>query len=190
MRDLVKDLVDDPRSKDGIPRSLFPLRSRDLPRYVFTLLEQTEFRGRPVYKIAFDPVEKDLCVNVGDENGDETEDRKGREGDHDDCDTPWKGEIWVDVEDLQPVRIFTDLARGIPWGVRVFLGTDVEQLGFAITYERIAPNVWFPVSYGTEFRLDVFWFYKRHVTMALESRDFRRTDATSVIDFAGLEAPR
>lgn len=168
IREMTEELVDDKKSRDGIPHDLFPLTASDLPLYSFTLQERGEFRGRPVYKIAFDPLRKDFCVD---------QDTGG-------CDTPWKGEIWVDTEDLQPARIVTDLGAAIPWGVRVFLGTNVKQLGFSVSYERVEPGVWFPVSYGTEFRLDVLWFYKRNVTLGLESKDFRRTDATSSIDFA------
>ena len=169
IRSMTQELVDDHRSRDGIPHNLFPLTERDLPHYTFTLLERGDFRGRPVYKIAFDPLLKDLCVK---ESGHEEE-----------CDSPWKGEIWVDTEDLQPARIVTDLGAKIPWGVRVFLGTNVKQLGFAVSYRRVEPGVWFPVSYGTEFRLDLLWFYKRNITLSLESKDFRRADATSSIEF-------
>ncbi len=169
---MTNELVDDHKSRDGIPHDLFPLAERDLPRYNFTLKERGDFRGRPVYKIAFEPVQKDFCVKVGEDEDDE-----------EDCDTPWRGEIWVDAEDLQPARIVTDLDKAIPWGVRVFLGTNVKQLGFSVSYQRVEPGVWFPVSYGTEFRLDVLWFYKRNITLGLESKDFRRADASSTIDF-------
>jgi hypothetical protein len=168
IRDLTEDLVADKKSRDGIPHSLFPLAIQDLPHYSFTLKERGEYRGRAVVKIAFDPLEKDLCVHT--------------KGDGD-CSTPWKGEMWVDTEDLQPARITTDLGAPIPWGIRVFLGTNIKQLGFSVSYERVAPNVWFPVSYGTEFRLDVLWFYKRNITLGLESKDFRKTEAVSTIDF-------
>jgi hypothetical protein len=96
---------------------------------------------------------------------------------------PWKGEAWIDAEDHQPIRIVTQLAKGVPWGVRVFLGIDVRQLGFSISYQRVAANVWFPATYGTEFRVVVFWGYKRTITMSMENTDFRKTDAKSTIQF-------
>ena len=40
-----------------------------------------------------------------------------------------------------------------------------------------------------EFRLDVLWFYKRNITLSLDSKDFRRTDAVSTIDFDLPAAP-
>jgi hypothetical protein len=63
------------------------------------------------------------------------------------------------------------------------LGTNLRQTGFNITYHRVAENVWFPVSYGSEFRLDVLFGYKRVVTMALTSSGFQRTSAGSTIHF-------
>ena len=46
------------------------------------------------------------------------------------------------------------LVRGVPGG-------NIRQTGFAVSYQRVAENVWFPVSYGSEFRLDVLFGYKR-----------------------------
>jgi hypothetical protein len=43
--------------------------------------------------------------------------------------------------------------------------------------------VWFPDTYGTEFRLDVLFAYKRVISLSLENRDFRRGEATSHVEF-------
>jgi hypothetical protein len=91
--------------------------------------------------------------------------------------------VWIDEEDYQPTRIDTKLAKGIPWGIRVFMGINIRQLGFSLTYERVAPGVWFPATYGTEFRVQVFWGYKRTVTLSMENTDFRKTDAESTVQF-------
>ena len=48
-----------------------------------------------------------------------------------------------------------------PLLVRVVPGGNIRQTGFAVSYQRVAENVWFPVSYGSEFRLDVLFGYKR-----------------------------
>jgi len=93
------------------------------------------------------------------------------------------GEAWIDAAELQPVRIDTHLAFKIPWAVRTFLGTNLKQTGFAITYQRVAEGVWFPATYGTEFQIDVLFFYKRTITMNLESTGFQKTDATSKIEY-------
>ncbi|MEZ5355783.1 MAG: hypothetical protein R2762_24375 [Bryobacteraceae bacterium] len=166
--DLVKDLVNDKKSRDGIPHSLFPLRTKDLALYRFAAAGEGEHEGRRFWKIAFEPAEKRGLFVDSDEDGPVR---------------PWKGEAWVDAEEYQPVRIVTDLAYKIPWAVRTFLGTNLQQTGFSVTYQRVAPNVWFPVSYGTEFKVSVVFFYKRTIALGMESTDFRRAEANSRIEF-------
>lgn len=172
MRELIDDLVDDKQSRDGIPPSLFPLSTKDLPGYRFTSNGDVVYQGRRTLRILFEPVVKRHCITIG--------------GD-DECDSPsWKGEAWIDAEELQPVRIQTQQAFQVPWGVKLFLGTNVQQSGFAITYQRVAENVWFPVSYGTEFRFNVLWGYKRTVTLSLASSDFQKASAASKIEYGGV----
>ena len=167
--EVTEDLVNDKNSRDGIPHSLFPLSTKDLPSYKFTMRGQSEIQGRTAYQIGFEPVRKQNCVTIGEDN---------------ECDGPvWMGDAWVDAAELQPVRILTHLAFAVPWGIRVFLGTNLRQTGFSITYTRAAENVWFPATYGTEFRLNVLWGYKRTVTLSMESKDFQRTDAKSNIEY-------
>jgi hypothetical protein len=122
IEEFAESLVNDKQSRDGIPHSLFPMRSKDL-------------------------------------------------------------EIWIDAADLQPARIQTELAFSIPWGVRVFLGTNFRQMGFSISYHRAGDGVWFPATYGTEFRFNVLWAYKRTITLSLESTGFQKTAATSTIEY-------
>lgn len=168
--ELTDDLVNEKDSRDGIPKDLFPLRTADLPKYEFTYMGETTYAGRRTYKVGFEPRRKSNCVTIGtDEEG---------------CDGgAWKGEAWIDAEEFQPVRIATDLAFKIPWAVRAFLGTNLKQTGFSITYRRVAQNVWFPATYGTEFRLDVLWGYKRVITLSLQSEEFQRADAVSTVKY-------
>jgi hypothetical protein len=162
LEDLINDLTNDKESRDGISESLFPLRTKDLQFYRFSLTSRTEYKGRPAYKIAFEPLaSKDVCIHVGDD-GNVCEDK------------PWKGDAWVDVEDLQPMRIDTQLGRKIPW---------LKQLGFSVSYDRVAPGVWFPSTYGTEFQVDVLFLYKRTITLSLANSGFQKTDAVSTISF-------
>ena len=172
--DLMDDLTNDKDSRDGISESLFPLRARELASYKFAMKGQTSYQGRRTYQITFEPVAplgSDLCVHLGSEGSDPCPQR------------PWRGEAWIDVEDLQPVRIDTNLAGKIPWVIRGVFGTNIRQLGFSVSYARIAPGVWFPLTYGTEFRLDLLWFYKRTITLSLESKGFEKTDASSTIKY-------
>lgn len=176
IREMTDELVNAKDSRDGIPPSLFPLRTADLPGYRFTLLEEPEYQGRRTYRIRFEPAVKRTCINIG--------------GDDDECDGPsWKGEAWIDCAELQPVRIFTEQAFHIPWAMKVFLGTNIQQSGFAISYQRVAADVWFPVSYGTEFRLNVLFGYKRTITLSLVSNGFRKTDVSSKIKYAASKDP-
>jgi hypothetical protein len=139
IQELTDELVDAKGTRDGIPGELFPLRSEDLEYYKFALKGDADVRGRKSWDIVFEPADrKDLCIHLGEADG---------EGP---C-HQWKGEAWIDAEDYQPARINTQMAKGVPWGVRVFLGTNVRQLGFSINYQRVAGNVWFPATYGTEF---------------------------------------
>jgi hypothetical protein len=184
---VINGLANARNSRDGIPRELFPLLAEDLPYYNFTLKAETLVQGRRAYDILFEPVDrKDVCIHVGEDNTnfslhvDLHTDNAAPEGTL--C-RPWKGEAWIDAEDYQPIRIDTQLAKGVPWGVRVFLGIDIRQLGFSIAYKRVAESVWFPATYGTEFRVVVFWGYRRTITMSMENTDFRKTDAKSTIQF-------
>jgi len=171
IEELTRGLIDDKDSRDGIPRSLFPLSSRELAFYRFAMNGETVMNGRRTYRITFEPLKKGHCIHIG---GDESND----------CEpTAWKGETWIDAEDLQPARIITELAFRIPWGVRVFLGTNVQQTGFSITYYRAGENVWFPATYGTEFRLNVLWGYRRTIALSMESSGFQKTSASSTIEY-------
>jgi hypothetical protein len=67
--------------------------------------------------------------------------------------------------------------------VRVFLGTNVQQTGFSITYHRAGENVWFPATSGTEFRLNVLWGYRRTIALSMESNGFQKTGASSTIEY-------
>ena len=171
IEDLVKELVNDKKSHDGIPHSLFPLESKDPDQYKFKLLETIRHQGRRAHRIAFEPAGKvGACVTIG--------------GDDDCPHRPWKGEALIDAEDMQQIRIVTDLAFKMPWGIKVFLGTNLRQTGFAVTYTRVAPGIWFPATYGTEFKLDLLFGYHRVITMAMDSSDFRKTTADTKVTFA------
>lgn len=179
MEDLIEDLVNDKESRDGIPHGFFPLATKDLRHYRFTYKSATEVKGRQAHVIAFEPIPgQRKCIEIGESDGD-----GGCDAKH------WKGEVVVDAEEFQPVRIYSDLTFKMPWGVKVFLGTDIRQTGFSVNYTRLAPGVWFPATYGTEFRLNLLFGYKRVITLALDSSDFQRTAAKSEIQFQTSASP-
>jgi hypothetical protein len=163
---LIRDLRDDlagAGSKDGLGRDLFPLTSGQQQKYRFRLVGQEMQQGRSVYHVDFGP--------------------------KDTKDIDWAGEAFIDAIDFQPVRVFTKLSRRIPFMVRAMLGTDVPGIGFDVHYMRQPDGVWFPISFGTEFRLHVLFFLNRDISIALENSSFERTHVKSRIEVVGPEAP-
>jgi hypothetical protein len=156
-RSVRSDLSND-KSKDGIGRKLFPLTTQQQEKYVFRLIGEETQQGRPVYRIGFGPKEKGLT---------------------------WAGEAVIDKEDFQPVVVFTKLSRRIPFAIRTLLGTDLPGIGFNVKYQRQADGVWFPVSFGTEFRLHLLFFLNRDVSVALENTAFEHTKVNSTIKYEG-----
>jgi len=153
---LVKNFRDDlssDKTKDGLARDLFPLSTEEQKAYEFKLLGQETLAGRNVYHISFRPKDKDEIT--------------------------WAGEAYIDAGEFQPVRVFTKLSRRIPFGVRTFLGTDLPGLGFNVVYKRQEDGVWFPATFGTEFRIHAVFFINRQVSIALENSGFEHTHVES-----------
>jgi hypothetical protein len=152
------DLLDD-KSKDGLGKDLFPLTSDQQKDYDFKLLGQEDQQGRSVYHIGFRPKDKN--------------------------DISWAGEAYIDAAEFQPVRVFTKLSRRIPFAVRTFLGTDLPGVGFNVVYKRQEDGVWFPATFGTEFRIRAIFFINRDVSVSLENTDFQRTHVESRMKVVG-----
>ena len=161
VKDLTDDLVNDKKSRDGISPDLFPLTAAEQQHYDFQLAGTQKVGNVEALKLTFTP------KRVGD-------------GEDERC---WAGEVLVDPVEYQPMRVTTKLAFQIPLAVKVLLGTNIRQLGFTLTCRKVADGLWFPVSYGTEFRLRVLFGYARTITMSMDNRDFRRTSAESSIQF-------
>lgn len=157
-RDLVEhiraNLIND-KSKDGINSHLFPLTSKAQGEYEFRLSGRERLNGREVFHIVFRPKAKN-------EFG-------------------WKGDAYIDTGSYQPVVISTDMARKVPLAVRTLLGTNVPGLGFTIVYAPQSDGVWFPVSFGTEFKLHVLFFFRREIIIDAQNRNFERTHVDSRI---------
>jgi hypothetical protein len=163
--DLAEEFTNDKKSRDGIARDFFPLTSHKQSNYRFNLKGEEVHRGRPVYRIAFEP---------------------RRRGWEEIESAPWSGELLVDQVEYQPVLVTTRLAKDIPLAVRVLLGTDVQRLGFKVAYEKFGEGIWFPVSYGGEFKLKAVFFYKRNIAIALSNSDFQRTAVSTRLVFSDL----
>jgi hypothetical protein len=157
-RDLVENirygLIHD-KSKDGISAHLFPLTSKDQANYTFRMMGRERLNDRDVFHITFRPKNKD-------EYG-------------------WSGDAYIDTTASQPVLITTGMARKIPFAVRTLLGTNLPGLGFTVTYAPQPDGVWFPVTFSTEFKIHVLYFFHRQLFLNAENRDFEKTHVTSRI---------
>lgn len=158
IHDFREDLLDE-KTKDGLAKDLFPLSTDGQKDYDFQLLGQEMQEGRSVYHVGFQPKDKN--------------------------DITWAGEAYIDTAEFQPVRVFTKLSRRIPFGVRTLLGTDLPGIGFNVVYKRQEDGVWFPVTFGTEFRLHALFFINREVSVSLENSGFQHTHVESKMKVIG-----
>jgi hypothetical protein len=69
----------------------------------------------------------------------------------------------------------------------VLTGTNFQGAGSSVSYQRFDNEVWFPVSFGSEFRMHFLFFFDRIVTISAESFGFRRTRVRSTIRFEDTE---
>jgi hypothetical protein len=156
---ITHDLLDEENNqregKEGAMSNLFPLTSRKQQDYKFKLLGEESAHGRPAYHLSFEPRDKN--------------------------DIEFSGEAFIDKEEFQPVHVFTKLNRKLPFLVRGVMGVDLPGIGFNVQYFRQEPGVWFPETFGTEFGLNIFHFYKRNITISLKNSDFRKTHVDSTI---------
>lgn len=151
-RDLVENiranLIND-KSRDGLNARLFPLTTKNQAEYIFHLAARERMNGRDVFHIVFAPKDK--------------------------SDFDWKGDAYIDVTAYQPVLIRTDLARKVPLAVRALLGTNVPGLGFTVVYAPQPDNIWFPVSFGSEFKIHVLFFFRRQIIIDAQNAAFEKT---------------
>ena len=143
------------KSKDGIGTHLFPLTSKSQSDYVFNLIGREHVKDRDVFHLEFRPKEK---------------------GDY-----GWKGDAYIDASAYQPVVVSTAMSRKVPFAVRTLLGTNLRGLGFTVAYAPQPDGLWFPVSFGTEFKIHVLFFYSREIVIDVQNRDFEKTHVESKI---------
>ena len=158
-RDLVENirgnLTRDDKSKDGIDTRLFPLSTKAQADYLFDLVGQEHLNGHDVFHIAFHPKDK--------------------------SDYGWKGDAYIDTQSFEPVLIRTAMSKKVPFAVRTLMGTNVPGLGFSILYAPQPDGVWFPVNFGTEFKIRLLFFFSRDITINAENRNFEKTHVDSKI---------
>jgi len=161
------DMMNDKSSRDGIGHDLFPLTYHQQLKYDFRLVGSERYRGREVYRVAYQPKVKPHLADADDSGS-----------------AIWKGEALIDSAEFQPVLVTSTMALRIPAAVKILLGTDIKGLGFSVSYEKFCDGVWFPVSYGGEFVVRGLFLYKRTMTVSMVNSDFRRLDVNSSIAYA------
>lgn len=142
-------------SKDGINSNLFPLTTKEQAGEEFRYIGREPLNNRTVDHIAFRPKDK--------------------------SDYGWKGDAYIDTVTGEPVVVSTALSRRIPLAVRMLLGTNVPGLGFTVVYAPQPDGVWFPVSFSTEFKIHVLFFFRRTILIDAWNRDFEKTHVTARI---------
>jgi hypothetical protein len=157
-RELVEDLrngLTAGKTKDGIGAGLFPLTSKMQADYSFQLIGRERMNGRDVYHLTFVPKDPNNFA--------------------------WKGDAFIDTDAYQPVLVRTAMSRNLPFAVRTLLGTSLPGLGFTVIYAPQPGGVWFPVSFGTEFKLHILFFFNRQITLSAENHDFEQTHVDSKV---------
>ncbi len=160
---MAEDFANSKSSRDGVSANMFPLTSKRLAAYRFTLKGTEAYRDREVFKIDFEPKEN-----------------KGM--DCDDNNSCWAGEALVDRVEFQPVLITTHLSFGIPVAVKLLLGTDVKHMGFKVTYQKFE-GVWFPVTYGGELKVRAAFLYARNISIGVQNSEFKHADVATHVSF-------
>jgi hypothetical protein len=161
---VAKNLADgfggDEHTRDGVNEDLFPLTARKQTKYKFTLAGEENWHGHPALRILFEPAHVSKEIEI-----------------------EWAGEALIDKTDFSPVLITTHLAKGVPLAVKIFLGTNIRQIGFKLTYEKVGDGVWFPVNYSGEFGLRILFGYARTIGVGMVNSGFRKADVQSTVEF-------
>ncbi len=162
--DISEELAND-KTKDGINRDMFPLTAKEQKQYEFRLDGVEDYRGISVYRIQFEP-------------------RKEHDGDDR---AIWAGEALIDQTEYQPVLVTTHSAFKIPILVKTALGTNIEHLGFKVTFKKFDEGLWFPVTYGGEMKIRLLFFYARRIGISMQNSGFQRADVNSKVSFSPVE---
>jgi hypothetical protein len=143
-------------TKDGVDRDMFPLTAEQQKNYSFHLEGTEDYRGTAVYRITFEP---------------------GKDG------GAWAGEALIDRKEFQPVLVTTHQSFRIPLMVRTVLGTNLEHMGFKVTYRKFDEGLWFPITYGGELKIRGLFFYARRIGISLVNSDFQKTAVDSSVTY-------
>ena len=60
-------------------------------------------------------------------------------------------------------------------------GASFPGLGFTVVYAPQADGLWFPVTFSTEFRIRVLYFFHREILLDAQNCDFEKTYTDSKV---------
>ena len=149
------------KNSEGPMVGWFPLTAKKLEHYSFALEGEEKYRDMDVYKVSYSENEEEDCG--------------------------WRGEVLVERTEFQPVLVSSQWICKIPTAVKVMLGTNVQQVGARITYQRFDKNVWFPVVAGGEMKVRVLFLYARTIAFSAKNSNFHKADVTTSIQYADVE---
>ncbi|HYL39261.1 MAG TPA: hypothetical protein VEV17_25300 [Bryobacteraceae bacterium] len=69
---------------------------------------------------------------------------------------------------------------------KAVFGTDVKERGFKVGYQKFDEGLWFPVTYGGEFRLKALFLYSRRIGLSLQNADFQHAVVDSKVNYADV----
>lgn len=156
---LFAKMLDEVKSRDGIPYWLLPLRPAYLRFFQFALKGKGELNGRPVYIIDFRPTRTPSPKLSSDDP---------YYGAH-----AWSGTAWIDEAETQPARI-DGVGTNSPGGA-------FSHTFFEIIYQRVSKDTWFRAFYCNVLGGDPGDKAWAHVIV--ENSDFRRMDVFSQIAY-------
>jgi hypothetical protein len=168
-KDIDSFMFDD-SSKDSTnaERSLFPFVESELAHYTFRLEGTQTFEGRRVYRVAFEP--------------------KPQRGSGDaDWQAQQRGEALIDVDELQPIVVRSQLVQRMPLFVRLILGSSAKSHGLTIKYQKLGDGVWLPASSSGEYDMRILFTHTRKLSVSSIYTDFRRTQSTSSAKSSGQD---
>ncbi len=67
--------------------------------------------------------------------------------------------------------------------VKTVFGTNLQQIGFKVSYGKFDDDLWFPVNYSGEMKVRLLFVYARTISMGLQNSGFQKADVKSAIVF-------
>jgi len=139
-----------------LTKNSFLSRLKNRKTLRFELIGEQEIAGRKAFRIRFGP-KKPHDITLA-------------------------GEALIDEEDFQPASVYTRFLASCLWRCALCWKL-MSRTRLQCSLSRLDKDIWFPDSFGTEFRLKAVFFIDRTITVSLENKNFKRTTAESQITY-------